>query len=219
MTSSTTGPGSFWSGTGLVIERGGLGVWLIGQAGAFLVVPGGRRVYCFCVRTTDPELPSADRIAHLLLALRTDERGFATVANLAFSGAPWRVRRRLKPSGSGGRVRGGTRRPHAGLAAGSLRGRGAGGGAEGAALVGTWGRPPFRNFVPGANAGFSHRVDHRAMTNPASSAKLLLVEDRRSAAAASDGVPVRRFRIARLRVDGRPRTDASRYEHLKRVYD
>ena len=84
--------------TGLVIERGGLGVWLIGQAGAFLVVPGGRRVYCFCVRTTDPELPSADRIAHLLLALRTDERGFATVANLAFSGAPWRLRRRLKPA-------------------------------------------------------------------------------------------------------------------------
>jgi len=57
------------------------------------------------------------------------------------------------------------------------------------------------------------------MTNPASSAKLLLVEDRRSAAAASDGVPVRRFRIARLRVDSRPRADASRYEHLKRVYD
>ena len=35
----------------------------------------------------DPELPSADRISHLLLALRTDEQGFATVANLAFSGA------------------------------------------------------------------------------------------------------------------------------------
>jgi hypothetical protein len=41
------------------------------------------------------ELPSGDRIAHLLLALRSDERGFATVANLAFSGARWRVRRRL----------------------------------------------------------------------------------------------------------------------------
>ncbi len=83
--------------TGLVIERGRLGVWVIGQAGALLVAPGGRRVYCMCVRTTDPELPGADRIAHLLLALRTDERGFATVANLAFSGAPWRLRRRLKP--------------------------------------------------------------------------------------------------------------------------
>ena len=40
-------------------------------------------------------MPSADRTAHLLLALREDEAGFATVANLAFSGAAWRVRRRL----------------------------------------------------------------------------------------------------------------------------
>jgi hypothetical protein len=43
----------------------------------------------------DPDLPSADRIAHLLLALREDEQGFATVANHAFSGARWRVKRRL----------------------------------------------------------------------------------------------------------------------------
>jgi hypothetical protein len=81
--------------TGLVLERAGLGVWLIGPAGALLVRPGGRRVNCYCVRVNDPELPSGDRIAHLLLALRSDERGFATVANLAFSGARWRVRRRL----------------------------------------------------------------------------------------------------------------------------
>jgi hypothetical protein len=45
----------------------------------------------------EPGLPSADRVAHLLLALREDEEGFATVANLAFSGAPWRLRRRLHP--------------------------------------------------------------------------------------------------------------------------
>jgi hypothetical protein len=81
--------------TGLVMERAALGVWLIGPAGALLVRPGGRRVHCYCVRVNDPELPSGDRIAHLLLALRTDEHGFATVANLAFSGALWRVRRRL----------------------------------------------------------------------------------------------------------------------------
>jgi hypothetical protein len=81
--------------TGLVLEHGTLGVWLVGAAGALLVAPGGRRVHCWCVRVDHPELPSSDRIAHLLLALRADERGFATVANLAFSGAPWRVRRRL----------------------------------------------------------------------------------------------------------------------------
>ena len=80
--------------TGLVPERGALGVWLVGEAGALLVRPGGRRVHCWCVRV-DADLPSADRTAHLLLALREDEAGFATVANLAFSGARWRVRRRM----------------------------------------------------------------------------------------------------------------------------
>jgi hypothetical protein len=82
--------------TGAVVERGALGVWVIGEAGAVLV--HGRRAFCWCVRVEDGALPSADRIAHLLLALRTDEAGFATVANLAFSGAPRRVRRRLPPS-------------------------------------------------------------------------------------------------------------------------
>jgi hypothetical protein len=81
--------------TGLVPERGRLGVWLVGEAGALLVRPGGRRVHCYCVRVEDPALPSGDRVAHLLLALREDEAGFATVANLAFSGARWRVRRRM----------------------------------------------------------------------------------------------------------------------------
>jgi len=82
--------------SGLVPEPGRLGTWLVGEAGALLV--SGRRVSCWCVRATDPEgarLPSGDRVAHLLLALRSDEEGFATVANLAFSGARWRVRRRL----------------------------------------------------------------------------------------------------------------------------
>jgi hypothetical protein len=81
--------------SGLVLERGHLGTWLIGEAGAVLVRPGGRRVHCYCVRATDRTLPSSDKIGHLLLAVRADETGFATVANLAFSGARWRLRRRL----------------------------------------------------------------------------------------------------------------------------
>jgi hypothetical protein len=80
--------------TGLVMERGRLGTWLVGEAGALLV--RGRKVWCFCVRVNDPSLPSGDRIAHLLLALRSDEQGFATVANLAFAGAPYRVRARMR---------------------------------------------------------------------------------------------------------------------------
>jgi hypothetical protein len=81
--------------TGLAMERGKLGVWLVGEAGALLVVAGGRRVHCFCVGVNDSDLPPSDKVAHLLLALRTDEEGFATVANHAFAGAPWRLRRRL----------------------------------------------------------------------------------------------------------------------------
>jgi hypothetical protein len=88
--------------TGLVLELGRLGAWLVGEGGAVLLRgPRGRRAYCYCV-TVDgrieaaADLPSGDRIAHLLLALRADEQGFATVANLAFSGARWRLRRRVR---------------------------------------------------------------------------------------------------------------------------
>ena len=82
--------------TGLALERGALGVWLVGEQGALLVRPGGRRTDAFCVRVAeDGDLPAGDRVAHLLLALREDETGFATVANLNFSGATWRVRLRM----------------------------------------------------------------------------------------------------------------------------
>lgn len=94
--------------TGLALEPGELGTWLVGESGALLVTPGGRRVHCFCVGVVsehavrasggippERDLPPSDRVSHLLLALRTDEGGFATVANHAFAGAPWRVRRRL----------------------------------------------------------------------------------------------------------------------------
>jgi hypothetical protein len=81
--------------TGLAMERGRFGVWLVGEAGALLVRPGGRMVHSFCVRVADGDLPPSDRIAHLLLALREDEQGFATVANHAFAGATWRMRRRI----------------------------------------------------------------------------------------------------------------------------
>ncbi len=81
--------------SGLVLERGAFGTWLVGEAGAVVVCPGGRRVRCLCVRIPEPDLPGADRTSHLLLALRSDEVGFLTIANQAFSGATWRLRRRL----------------------------------------------------------------------------------------------------------------------------
>lgn len=87
--------------SGLAPYRGSLGFWLVGEQGAFLIRPGvlGRRVFSWCVRVGDADgLPAADRVAHLLLALREDEEGFATVANLNFSGAEWRTRRHLSPA-------------------------------------------------------------------------------------------------------------------------
>jgi hypothetical protein len=84
--------------TGLAIERGRLGTWLVGEQGALLVRSRGRRVDSWCVRIGEPDgLPGADRVAHLLLALREDELGFAKVANMDFSGARWRVARHLEP--------------------------------------------------------------------------------------------------------------------------
>jgi hypothetical protein len=91
-------PRAGYENTGMVCEPGAFGVWLVAEAGALLVRPGGRRVHSYCVRVPEPNLPRADRVAHLLLALRADERGFATLANCAFSGARWRLRRRL-PAG------------------------------------------------------------------------------------------------------------------------
>src|SRR4029077_6079787 len=86
--------------SGLALQSGRLGAWLIGQEGAILVRPGGHRVHCFCVRVGEAgDLPAADRVAHLLLALREDEQGFATVANRNFSGATWRLKPQL-PAGA-----------------------------------------------------------------------------------------------------------------------
>ena len=79
------GPESPEDRRALGLQQGRLGSWLVGQEGAILVRPGGHRVHCFCVRVGEGgDLPPADRVAHLLLALREDEQGFATVANRNF---------------------------------------------------------------------------------------------------------------------------------------
>jgi hypothetical protein len=58
-----------------------------------------------------------------------------------------------------------------------------------------------------------------AMTHPLTSSKILLVVDPRTASAEQGSPAVRRYRIARLRFDGRSQDTASRFEHLKRSYD
>ena len=123
--------------TGLVLERGGLGAWLIGRGGR-ATRPSGRPARPLLLRQGDRRRAAAgDRIAHLLLALREDEAGFATVANLAFSGAPWRLRRRLAARSRPGRNRAPGWPP---------RGRKA-----------PRAQPALSNFVPRANVAFRHR--------------------------------------------------------------
>jgi hypothetical protein len=58
-----------------------------------------------------------------------------------------------------------------------------------------------------------------AMTRPAASSKLILVEDRSSASDPGRPARVRRYRLARLHIDGRSGDPALRFDHLKRMYD
>jgi hypothetical protein len=58
-----------------------------------------------------------------------------------------------------------------------------------------------------------------AMARPLTASKVLLIADRRTTATDRQSGPVRRYRIARLRLDSRPAGEESRFEYLKRVYD
>jgi hypothetical protein len=58
-----------------------------------------------------------------------------------------------------------------------------------------------------------------AMTRLATSTRVLLLEERRTQAEDSSSAPIRRYRLARLRFEPRDASPASRFEHLKRVYD
>ena len=57
-----------------------------------------------------------------------------------------------------------------------------------------------------------------AMTPTASSTKVLLVPDSRSPAVPA-AVPLRRYRIARLRFEGAAPEPGRRFDHLRRSYD
>jgi hypothetical protein len=74
-------------------------------------------------------------------------------------------------------------------------------------------------FVRRANVRFSTRGDHAGMTPRTASSKLLLVADPRTVAAGPAMTPIRRFRLARLRVEGRAAAGSARTETLKRAFD
>jgi hypothetical protein len=58
-----------------------------------------------------------------------------------------------------------------------------------------------------------------AMTPPSTSSKFLLIADTRPVMPEPAGVSVRRFRLARLRLESRPSEPSRRFEHIKRVFD
>lgn len=57
------------------------------------------------------------------------------------------------------------------------------------------------------------------MTRSTPASKVLLVADRRVASQGRQTVPIRRYRLARVRLDGRAAGSESRFDYLKRVYD
>jgi len=74
-------------------------------------------------------------------------------------------------------------------------------------------------FVRRANVRFSSRRDHAGMTPRTASSKLLLVADPRTVAGGPAVTPIRRYRLARLRVEGRASTAKARIDPLKRLFD
>jgi hypothetical protein len=58
-----------------------------------------------------------------------------------------------------------------------------------------------------------------SMPPTATSSKVLLVKDRRAEQSEPGAAVVRRYRLARLRFDGRRAGADSPYEHLRRMYD
>jgi hypothetical protein len=67
--------------------------------------------------------------------------------------------------------------------------------------------------------GLACRPIMLTMTRPIAASKVVLVADRRAQSAPPHEAPVRRYRLARLRIDSRPAGADAPFEHLKRTYD
>ena len=145
----------------------------------------------------DPTLPTGDRIAHLLLALRADEQGFATVANLAFSGAPLA----------------GAPAPRRRCSDPPWTPRGA------ARLAGQ--RPERRSPTGGPWLASRRRRSMLAMPTPAEAAhRLMLVAAPRHRRPRNPDAPkIRRYRLARLQLNDSRAGAAAGTAHLRRMYD
>jgi hypothetical protein len=68
-------------------------------------------------------------------------------------------------------------------------------------------------------SGLAARPIMLSMTRQDASSRVLLIAQRPTAAPQPAPVPLRRYRLARLRFESRPAGPDARFEHLKRVYD
>ena len=186
-TSSATRPASCTPAPASCSSAGRLGIWLVGEAGALLVRRGGRRVYCCCVRASDPDLPV--RRPHRPPAAGAARRR----GGLRHGGQPGLQRRPL------------ARAPpaRAPAAPGARRRR---------ALDRRTGQPQVlaRRSDGGRCRGRQHSCHDPRHPPPAST--LLLLPD---AAAARAPRTDPRYRLARLQLDGRDAAD--RFAHLRRA--
>jgi len=57
------------------------------------------------------------------------------------------------------------------------------------------------------------------MTRPITASKVVLIADRRATGIRPQTGPVRRYQLARLRLDARQAGAESRFDYLKRLYD
>ena len=178
--------------TGLVPERGALGVWLVGEAGAVLVAPGGRRVFCWCVKVPEPGLPAGR--PHRAPAARAALRR----AGLRHRGEP-RVQRRPVAAAP----------PDAPAHA-------AGAGRGGAVVQGVESRVVnIGSTVHGGSALIGPMM--LSMSTSAATRRLVLVPAATSPRDRPLTPGVRRFRLAQLRLEGREVPRSERFAHLKRT--
>ena len=180
--------------TGLVPERGALGVWLVAEAGAVLVAPAAGGCSAGACRCPSPACPRPTASPTCCWRCAPTRRASPPWRTSPSAARPWRLRRRMPP------------RARPALDAG----RPYGPRVEAARCEdGVNGPCPIRAFGP----------IMLPMPSTSAARRLILVPAAASPRAKAPTPGVRRFRLAQLRLEGRDVARSERFTHLKRSYD